>query len=125
MITEQDSLVGLRILMVEDEMMLALLIGDYLETLGCRVCNAARLNKALALAQSEPLDGALLDLNLAGESSAPIAAELERRGIPWIITTGYNADRLPAEQRGRPALQKPFLLEDMERLMTATFKAGA
>ncbi|HET9812415.1 MAG TPA: response regulator [Sphingomicrobium sp.] len=123
MTAEQDNLAGRRILMVEDEMMLALLIGDYLETLGCRVCKAGRLDKALALAQSETLDGVLLDLNLGGKSSAPVAAELDRRGIPWIVTTGYNADRLPDEQRGRPVLQKPYLLEDMEQLMVATFKA--
>ncbi|HET7308243.1 MAG TPA: response regulator [Gammaproteobacteria bacterium] len=119
--TGGSDLSGLRILVVEDEMMLAMLIGDWLAMLDCKAVKAARLEQAVALADSEDLDGALLDVNLGGKRCYPVAEALDRREIPFIFMTGYNDDMLRDDFRGRPVVQKPFLLEDVERLMTELF----
>ncbi|HEV7122319.1 MAG TPA: response regulator [Rhodanobacter sp.] len=113
---------GLRILMVEDEMLLALSLEDMLRLLGCEVVKAARLHKALKLVDTEKIDGALLDVNLDGESVYPVAAELDRRGIPYAFMSGYGSDMLDADYRDRPALLKPFVADEMERVMVATFR---
>ncbi|HET6587099.1 MAG TPA: response regulator [Oleiagrimonas sp.] len=113
---------GLRILMVEDEMMLAMSLEDTLRRLGCEVVMAGRLHKALKLAETEEIDGALLDVNLAGERVYPVAAELDRRGIPYVLMTGYGNDMLDADYRSCPALMKPFQADEMKRVAEATFK---
>lgn len=112
---------GLRILVVEDEMMLAMLMEDWLAMLDCETVKAARLNEALALAATGDIDGALLDVNLNGEECYPVAETLDRRNIPFIFMTGYSMDMLRADFRDRPAIQKPFQLEDVERLMMENF----
>ncbi|HET6654755.1 MAG TPA: response regulator [Gammaproteobacteria bacterium] len=122
MATVQESAIdGMRILMVEDEMMLAMSLEDLLKLLGCEVVKAANVAKAMKLARTETVDGALLDVNLAGKRVYPVAAELERRGIPFVFMTGYDADRLDGDYRGHPALQKPFQMDDMVRVMTDAF----
>ncbi|HET7569413.1 MAG TPA: response regulator [Gammaproteobacteria bacterium] len=118
---QSSALSGLRILVVEDEMMLAMLIEDWLEMLDYQAVKAARLEKAVALAESEDFDGALLDVNLGGKRCYPIAEALDRRGIPFIFMTGYGGDMLREDFRDRPVVQKPFQLEEIERLMTDTF----
>ncbi|HET7570843.1 MAG TPA: response regulator [Gammaproteobacteria bacterium] len=117
----QSTIAGMRVLMVEDEMMLAMSLEDLLNLLGCKVVKAANVAKALKLAGTETVDGALLDVNLAGKRVYPVAAELERRGIPFVFMTGYDTDRLDGDYRGHPALQKPFQMDEMERVMAATF----
>lgn len=113
---------GLRILMVEDEMLLAMSLEDTLRRLGCEVVKASRLHKALKLAETETIDGALLDVNLNGERVYPAAAALDRRDIPYVLMTGYGNDMLDTDYRGCPTLSKPFHVDEMERVMTATFK---
>jgi CheY-like chemotaxis protein len=115
------KLSGLRIFVVEDEMMLAMLIEDWLETLDCETVKAARLKKAVALADAERLDGALLDVNLGGEECYPVAEVLDKRGIPYIFMTGYSADMLDENYRDRPRVQKPFQLPDIEPFMAEKF----
>ncbi|HET7371430.1 MAG TPA: response regulator [Gammaproteobacteria bacterium] len=117
----QSAINGMRILMVEDEMMLAMSLEDLLKLLGCEVVKAARVAKAVKLAETESVDGALLDVNLAGERVYPVAAELDRRGIPFVFMTGYDVDRLDSGYHGRPALQKPFQMDDMVRVMADAF----
>ncbi|HET8551850.1 MAG TPA: response regulator [Gammaproteobacteria bacterium] len=116
-----SQLSGLRILIVEDEMMLAMLLEDWLAMLDCKAVKAARLEQAVALAESERFDGALLDVNLGGKRCYPIAETLDQRKIPFIFMTGYNDDMLREDFRGRPVVQKPFQLEDIEQLMTDLF----
>lgn len=113
---------GLRILMVEDEMLLAMSLEDVLRHLGCEVVKASSLERALKLAETEKIDGALLDVNLGGERVYPAAAALDRRGIPYVLMTGYGKDMLDAAYRGRPVLLKPFLVDDMKRVMTTMFR---
>jgi DNA-binding response OmpR family regulator len=67
-----------------------------------------RLQPALKAAREEPLDAAVLDVNLAGERVDPVADALAERGVPFLFMTGYGRNMLPAEHADRPALAKPF-----------------
>jgi CheY-like chemotaxis protein len=115
-------LVGLRILIVEDMGLIAVDLQSNLERSGCRIAGvAARLDEAMQLARTLELDGALLDLNLAGEPSYPVAAILRDRGIPFILTSGYDRSRLTEEYSTAPHLQKPFGREDLVAVMIQAF----
>jgi CheY-like chemotaxis protein len=107
---------GLRVVVVEDETLLAMLIEDMLEELGCEVLwTAHRVGKALDLvAQSEP-DAAVLDVNIAGDEVYPVAQALAARNIPFIFATGYGGRGLDESWRGRPIVQKPFQMEHLSR----------
>lgn len=118
----QTLIAGMRVLIVEDEMMVAMALEDLMGTMDCEVVKAGRLDKALRLAETETINGALLDVNLAGDSAYPVAAELDKRGIPFIFMTGYNAKRLEGEYKGHAALQKPFQDDEMEQMMAKLFK---
>ena len=96
------------VLLVEDEMCLAMMLQDLLEDAGYRVLKAARVAGALALAEAESIDAAILDVNLAGKEVFPVADELRRRGVPFMFASGYGARALPGEFRGCPVLQKPY-----------------
>jgi CheY-like chemotaxis protein len=99
----------LRILIVEDEMLLAMNIEDMLLDLGHEVAGiASRLEPALALAREAAFDVAMLDVNLAGDRSFPVAELLAARGIPFLFATGYGRDGIDEPWRNRPVLQKPF-----------------
>lgn len=96
------------VLLAEDEMMLAMMLEDRLEHFGYQVLKAARLTACLALADSAPIDLAILDINLAGETIFPVAEVLQRRGIPFVFSSGYGEDGLPATWKGEKVLQKPY-----------------
>ncbi len=99
----------LRILVVEDEMLVAMNIEDMLLELGHEVAGlASRLGPALALAGESRFDAAMLDVNLAGEPSFPVADLLADRRIPFLFATGYGRAGIEERFRGRPILQKPF-----------------
>ena len=108
-----ESLAGRRILIVEDEMIVAMMLEDMLTELRCEVVKAARVAKALDLAATAQLDGAILDVNVAGEPVYPVAQELQKRGIPFIFSTGYGASGLASDYRDCPTLSKPFQEEDL------------
>jgi DNA-binding NtrC family response regulator len=100
---------GRRVLMVEDEMIVAWLLEDMLTDLGCAVVGpAARVNQALTMIETEAIDVAVLDVNLNGEMSYPIADALAARGVPFVFVTGYDKDRILDVYRRCPILQKPF-----------------
>jgi CheY-like chemotaxis protein len=108
----------LRILIVEDEMLVAMNIEDMLLELGHEVAGiASRLSPALALAGEAELDGAVLDVNLAGERSFPVADLLAERGIPFLFATGYGLQGIDERYRNRPVLQKPFRAADLGRAL--------
>jgi DNA-binding response OmpR family regulator len=96
------------ILLAEDEMMLAMMLEDHLSSSGYRVVKAARLNKCMELAESASIDMAILDINLAGEVSFPVAAILRRRGIPFMFSSGYGDEDIPDMWRSETILQKPY-----------------
>jgi CheY-like chemotaxis protein len=105
---------GLRILVVEDEFFIAMLIEDILEIAGCTVAGpVSRLPEALDAARSETCDAAVLDINLAGERIFPVADILSGRNVPFVFVTGYTAAALPAEYAGRPRVCKPFKMADL------------
>jgi CheY-like chemotaxis protein len=109
---------GLRVLLVEDENLVALLLGDMLAELGHTVVGpVARLGKALEIAQREAFDVAILDVNINGEKAYPIAEALAARGIPFVFSTGYDKKSLREPYSDRPALQKPFERHDLQRLL--------
>ena len=106
---------GRKVLVVEDEMMIAMLIEDMLDELGCTVVGPAHaLEPALELASgSTEIDAAVLDINLAGQPAFAIADALRARGVPMIFSTGYGASGLREIARGSPVLQKPFRATDL------------
>lgn len=98
-----------RILVVEDQMMLAMGIVSLLQDIGYDpVGPVGRVVTALPMAIREPLDAALLDFDLAGESVEPIAEVLGRRGIPFALLSAYDRGDLPPALRGCPYIRKPF-----------------
>jgi CheY-like chemotaxis protein len=104
----------LRVLIVEDEMLVAMNIEDMLLDLGHEVAGlAGRLAPALALANEAEFDLAMLDVNLAGQQSFPVADVLIGRGIPFLFATGYGIKGIPEAYRDRPVLQKPFRAQDL------------
>lgn len=114
-----------RVLVVEDEMMIAMMLADMLEDLGHQVVGpVARLDKALDLVRRETIDVALLDVNVHGQEIYPVADELIRRGIPFMLATGYGAKGVREQYRSWPILQKPFQQENL-RDAIAGLKTGA
>jgi CheY-like chemotaxis protein len=96
-----------------------MLIEDILADGGATVVGpAGRVAKALDLLGREEVDAALLDVNLAGENTAPVAEELRRRGIPFAFATGYGAAGLPEGFAGQPFLQKPFQERDIHEVLS-------
>jgi CheY-like chemotaxis protein len=110
---------GLRVLVVEDEMMVSMLIEDMLGELGCLVVGpASRLDEAMALAKEADIDCAVLDVNLGGQPIFPLADLLRERGAPFAFATGYGDAGLRDVDRGSPVLQKPFREGDLARVLT-------
>jgi CheY-like chemotaxis protein len=109
---------GLRVLVVEDEMMVSMLIEDMLGELGCLVVGpASRLDEAMALAREAEIDCAVLDVNLGGQPIFPLADLLRERGAPFAFATGYGDAGLRDVDRGSPVLQKPFREGDLARVL--------
>ena len=107
-----------RVLVVEDEMLIGMLLEDMLTDLGHEVAAIVpRLKEALAAVERETYDLAILDVHLHGESAFPVAEVLIARGIPFVFATGYGERGLPENYRGRPVLQKPFAKDDLERVL--------
>lgn len=102
------------ILLAEDEMLVAMMLEDYFVRNGYRVLKAARLAGCLELAASAPIDLALLDINLAGQLSFPVALVLRGRGIPFLFSSGYGDDGLPETWKDEKVLQKPYDTKQLE-----------
>ena len=106
----------LKVLVVEDESLVALDIENMLEEMGCKVvASVPRLVRALDLASRLDFDLAVLDINLAGEVVYPLAFRLAARGIPFVFSTGYSTSTLPPELSDRPILKKPVMLASLKR----------
>jgi CheY-like chemotaxis protein len=109
----------LRILVVEDNMLIAETIVDMVESCGCAVVGPApNLERGLSLLERETVDGALLDVNLSGTFSFPLAAVLTERGVPFVFLTGYDDGTIfPVAFRGVRRVNKPFDQEDVARVV--------
>ena len=98
-----------RVLIVEDESMLALCLEEVLIDAGFAIAGVAgKLEKALALIEGGACDAAVVDANLAGASASPVADALASRGLPFIVTTGYPQEELQSHFVGAPFLKKPY-----------------
>jgi CheY-like chemotaxis protein len=116
--TDTAKLAGLRVLVVEDEMMVSMLIEDMLADMGCVVVGpASRLDEAIELMKASELDCAVLDVNLGGQPIFPLADLLRERGCPFAFATGYGDAGLRDVDRGSPVLQKPFREGDLARVL--------
>jgi CheY-like chemotaxis protein len=108
------SLAGTRVLIVEDDGLIAMLLKSMLLSLECEIVGSAvRVPDALKKVGALSFDLALLDVNLAGTMSYPVADALLKLGIPFIFTTSYGRPALPPEMRTLPVLSKPFDLSSL------------
>jgi CheY-like chemotaxis protein len=106
---------GRQVLVVEDEMTIVVILEDTLLGLGAQVVGpVARLDTALRLAKEAPIDAALLDVNIRGGNSYPVADILAERGIRFAFSTGYSDWALEERHRDRPRLTKPFTSKGLE-----------
>ena len=125
--TCREALTGKRILLVEDDYYMVSELAQRLAAMDVIVAaKCPGVAEALgAIAASTDLDAAILDINLSGEMVFPVADRLERLGIPFIFATGYGTQGMPEEFRSRPALQKPFQMETLARMIEAALKSAA
>ena len=116
-----STLADLRVLVVEDESLVAMLIEAMLEDAGCVIVGpASRVAEAMELMDGgERIDLALLDVNVAGQQVFPVAEALAARNIPLVFSTGYGEGGLPEEWRGRPVVQKPFTEDGLRKALEA------
>ncbi len=123
---DHKVLQGKKVLIVEDEALIAMLFEDILEDFACQVVGPAmNIRQALELAQSADIDVAILDVNLGGEPSFPVASCLKSRGIPLVFSSGYGSQGLPPEWQGTPTLPKPFTSDEVaDALSRLASKAG-
>lgn len=110
-----------RVLVIEDEGLIAIHIQDTLEELGCTVVGPVRgVGEAIDLIDQNAVDAALLDVNLGeGRNSYALAEELDRRGIPLAFLTGYGANGIRADFRDRAVISKPIDRSRLERALRA------
>jgi CheY-like chemotaxis protein len=113
-----------RVLIVEDETLIAMLLEDMLGALGHEVgVVVGRIDEAVKSAREPGFDFAILDVNLNGSDVYEVAEILAERKIPFVFATGYGERGMPPQFRGRPLLQKPFQLRDLELVLTEALKA--
>ena len=117
--SNQRNLSGLRLIVVEDEAIVAMLLEDMLEELGCKVVDwAGTVPAALSLAMTAEMDGALLDVNVGGTMVYPVADALAARGVPFVFVTGYGPGHAAAGRFPHvPVLKKPFEQVQLERVI--------
>ena len=112
------TLTSLKVLVVEDEALVSMLVEDMLTDLGCTIVGpAAEIEEALRLAGSADIDAALLDVNLGGRPIFPVADALKERGVPFAFASGYGEAGLTDDHRGATVLQKPFREADLRRVL--------
>jgi len=116
--------VARRILIVEDESMIAMMVEDFLHESGWEVAGwAGATERALAMAQDLEIDAALLDVNLSGQDTFAVADVLSGRQIPFVFATGYGADGVAERFRGVPTLTKPFQRNELDRALETAMAA--
>ncbi len=115
----------IRLLLVEDEALIALMLEDMVEGMGCAVTGLApRVSLGISMADSGDFDVAILDVNVAGENVEPVAERLATRGVPFIFATGYGEAGVPLRFRDRPVVAKPFRSEQLEAAIQKAVNLG-
>lgn len=117
--TNRSLLTGRNILLVEDEMMVAMLLEAVLENEGCKVTCVGHLEQATQLATEREIDAAILDVNLHGHRSYAVADALIAREIPFVFATGYGDVDLMTFYPTRPVLTKPYQPDILIRILTS------
>jgi len=118
MTSAEKDLKGCRVLIVEDDVRISMLMQESLMEMGCVVAGTAMLfDDAFELAASQPFDVALLDISLNGELSYPVAEALLERNQKFVFVTGHVMETLPAPFQGTPVLHKPFGLRDLQNVL--------
>jgi CheY-like chemotaxis protein len=118
-----EILRGRLVMIVEDEMLLAMELETFLEELGCAVIGPApSVARALALLDQQRPDAAILDVNLNGQTAMPVAAALSAKDVPFVLATGYTDDLQP-ELQGAPRLAKPVNHTDLLRALVRVLEA--
>ena len=121
----EDVLKGAKVLVVEDEAAISMLLEDMLDDFGCEIVGpAARLATALEMAQKETFVVAILDVNVAGEPIYPVAEAIVKRNLPIVFSTGYGGAGIREPFRDRPVVQKPFSQADLKRTLLAAVAAA-
>ena len=121
----EHLLQGARVLVVEDEAAISMLLEDMLLDFGCEIVGpAARLATALEMAQNESFTVAILDVNVAGEPIYPVAEAIVARGLPLVFSTGYGGAGIREPFRDRPVVQKPFSQSDLKRTLIQAIAAA-
>jgi DNA-binding response OmpR family regulator len=111
------TIAGKLVLILEDEPIVGLALEDMIDEAGGRSVYAERIEQALELVASEPLDAAILDINLHGKQSYPVAAALASRGVVYIFATGYGDTVHPDEFAEVPTVAKPYSFADLEKAL--------
>ena len=126
MTSDTTSSPGRRVLVVEDEPMIRLLLDEMLSDLGYTMAaEAGRLDEALVVARQGEFDVAILDVNLDGQPVTPVVDVLVERGVPFVFVSGYARRGIPEGHSRAPLLQKPFQSEGLARALAAVApKAG-
>jgi DNA-binding NtrC family response regulator len=123
-----DSLLaGIRVLLVEDETLVAMLLEDMIADLGGTVIgSASRVSRALEMVEDPgcAIDLAVLDVNLGGEEVFPVASALAERRVPFAFSTGYGNAGLPEAWRSRPTLQKPFTQDQVTLVLERALRSA-
>jgi CheY-like chemotaxis protein len=114
-----------RVLVIEDELMIRMLLQDMLDDLGHTLAGeAGRIDEAVTLAKQAEFDIAILDVNLNGEPISPVVEVLVERGLPFVFATGYGQRGVPEPYRRTPTLQKPFQADALEKALAAAAPRG-
>jgi CheY-like chemotaxis protein len=107
-----------RVLVVEDEVLVGMLLEEMLQELGYELAAlSTHLDEALALARTASFDFAVLDINLNGKQSFPVADVIRARSLPFLFATGYGSRILADPYKDTPILQKPFSLDELRRTL--------
>lgn len=121
---DADPLSGKRVLVVEDEVIVAMQLEDLLLGFGCEVIGpASHLDQAHGLAETDALDAAVLDVNINGRSIRSVAERLAERGVPIVLATGYGQAGCVDLPKG-PVLQKPYRSRELASALRQAMAAG-
>lgn len=117
------ELAGRKVFLVEDESLIIMMIEDALADLGCEVVGvASRFDDAITKARTLAFDIAILDVNLNGLRTFPVAETIAARGIPFMFATGYGATSVPQPLKSAPVLQKPFAANDLAQALSTALR---
>jgi CheY-like chemotaxis protein len=120
------QLVGRRVLVVEDSPVVAPFTADLLAELGCVVVGpAANMAMARELIEAEEFDAAIMDVHIRGERVFALCEALDAKGVPFVLSSGYAAWDMPDKWVGRPRLQKPYTIDDIERALNELLIGGS